>query len=346
MQKKLTVFCTSGLSNRLRVLTSGLALAEASGRQFTMLWPLTPDCAAGFADLFSNPWPVEVVGIPALEGLPYHSNWNGPLPDLLASSETDLVIGHPTWLVQPDAFPGHEQLMARCQGLFGELQPVAELQQKITAFREQHFQPGMIGVHLRRGDYLQARPDQAGNTAQALAAVDHFLEVDGQAGIFLCTDDGAVDQKTGRSLGREGVREAFTRRYGSRVCWTTPRSLNRREPSAIQDALVDLWLLRAADYFVGTATSSFSGMAIFARDVPCQFVGGATPEYVRLERLARWTGLYRLLNALGRRKMGRKVPFSLLYRYYSHYPIVLRHKLLKLLHLTKLIRRLRRGRGG
>lgn len=34
----LTVFSTGGLGNRLRTLLSGTALAEASGRTFTMIW--------------------------------------------------------------------------------------------------------------------------------------------------------------------------------------------------------------------------------------------------------------------------------------------------------------------
>ena len=47
-----------------------------------------------------------------------------------------------------------------------------------------------------------------------------------------------------------------------------PRSLDRHTPEAIEDALIDLWLLRSTDFFVGTVGSSFSEMAMFGRAVP------------------------------------------------------------------------------
>lgn len=84
----------------------------------------------------------------------------------------------------------------------------------------------------------------------------------------LKTFDGAVHQYSGRVLAAEGVRAAFSRRYGARVVYTTPRSLDRREPAAIEDALVDLWLLRDTGFLVGSASSSVSEMAAFGRNVP------------------------------------------------------------------------------
>jgi hypothetical protein len=55
---RLTVCSAGGLANRLKVLTSGLALAEATGRAFRMLWPLHASCTAPFATLFTNEWNV------------------------------------------------------------------------------------------------------------------------------------------------------------------------------------------------------------------------------------------------------------------------------------------------
>lgn len=329
MDKTLTVFCSLGLSNRLRVLLSGLALAEASGRQFTMLWPITPACAAPFADLFANDWPVQTVDASTVAGLPYISGWFGNLPDLLTMPDPHLVVGHPTWLIRPGRFPGHDRLLARSQVLFAELQPVAPIQRAVDEFRQRHFRPTMIGVHLRRGDLLRERPDMANNTSQACVAVDQLLYKAPDAGILLCTDDGAIDPNTGHTRPREGVQEIFRRRYGSRVIWTTPRGLDRRTPQAIQDALVDLWLLRATDLFVGTQSSTFSELVVFARDLPHWLVAGATPGYQRLERLARWSGLYAGLSALGQRQTGSEVPFPVLMHYYGRAPLRWLRKLLR-----------------
>jgi hypothetical protein len=84
-----------------------------------------------------------------------------------------------------------------------------------------------------------------------------------------------------------------------------------------QDAIADLWLLRATDLFVGTETSTFSEFAVFGRDISFLLVAGATPGYQRLERLARWSGLYGWLSGLGQRQTGRAVPFPALVRYYG-----------------------------
>lgn len=322
MSRTLTAFCPLGLCNRLRVLLSGLALAEASDRQLEMLWPVTPACAAPFADLFGGAWPVETVSAESVAGLPYLSGWFGRLPDLLTAPDPHLLVGHPTWLIRPGDYPGHDRLLARSEALFTSLQPILPLQRAVDEFRQRRFRPAMIGVHVRRGDHVRERPDATGDSALACAATDRFLDGSPDAGILLCSDDGAVDPGTARSTPGGEVHEVFRRRYGSRVVWTVPRSLDRRTPQAIQDALVDLWLLRATDSFVGTEGSTFSELAVFGRDTPSLLVAGATPGYRRLERLGRMSGLQAALVALGRRRTGRTLPFPALLRYYVGAPVL------------------------
>lgn len=319
-RKSLTVFCPLGLSNRLRVLLSGLALAEASGRRFRMLWPLTSACAAPFAALFANDWPVETVRPEVVAEMPYVSGWFGHLSDLLAASQPDLVVGHPTWLIRPGEYPGHDRLNDQCQRLFAELTPILAILDRIESFRHDCFQKEMIGVHLRRGDLLRQRPDVAHNTTQAIAALDQFQQAFSEAGIFLCTDDGAIAPDTGRATPREGVREVLSQRYGQRVVWTSPTNLDRNDPRSIQEALIDLWLLRAADAIVGTEGSSFSEMALFGRDVPHLLVAGATPGYRQLEGWARRTGIYEMLIRRGKKDLGIDAPFPALLRYYAVAP--------------------------
>ena len=74
---RLTVCCAGGLANRLKVLTSGLALAEATGRAFRMLWPLSANCAAPFGTLFTGEWSVVDIGQRELDALPGKST-GGP----------------------------------------------------------------------------------------------------------------------------------------------------------------------------------------------------------------------------------------------------------------------------
>ncbi|PDV97783.1 hypothetical protein A9Q02_22440 [Candidatus Chloroploca asiatica] len=190
--------------------------------------------------------------------------------------------------------------MQRCAELLQEMQPTKELQARVEAFQDDSFRSRMIGVHLRRGDMHLLYPASAANTLAAMAAVDTYLAQEPEAGILLCTDDGAIHQRTGRPLPSEGVQAKFLARYGERVVFTIPRSLDRRDPAAIQDALVDLWLLRQTDYVVGTIGSSFSGMAVLGRSVPVTLCQSQHPlrhvlplrSWLRGERPLKWLARY------------------------------------------------------
>jgi hypothetical protein len=318
--RTLTVFAHTGLSNRVYVLISGLALAAASGREFRMLWPRTPACGAAFHELFANDWPVEEVDAQVIAHLPYTWSRRIPIPpDLLAASTDAVVLGSHRTLVRPDLYPAHAALVEPCLAYFRQLQPIAEIAAVVEAFRAHRFRPTMIGVHLRRGDYRMIRPDMLDNTAAALAAVEEALRQLPQAGIFLATDDGAPD--LGAMPTRvEGVRKRFVRRFGERVMWTQPRSLARGAPEGVRDGLVDLWLLRQTDYFVGSAGSAFSRLAVYGRTVPHAFCRGASSGYRRAVWLCKLTGVYWLLRWLGRREFQRDLSFPALLRYYQAEP--------------------------
>jgi hypothetical protein len=269
----LTFFCGGGLANRLMVLVSGVVVAEATGRTFRMLWPRTPACGATFRQLFGGDWPV--TDVVKLESSLWRLNIRdrrNPIPDLLTDSRPAILFGHSYWLVRPWEFPAHAPLHARCAGLLTQLDPLPEIARRVQAFQARHFRPTMIGVHLRRGDYLNRHPELCENTTAAMVAVDRFLADMPDAGILLGTDDGAADPRGGPTR-REGVREMLDRRYGARVVQTEPRTLDRRTPDAIQDALVDLLLLRSTQAFVGTPISTFSELVAFGRAVPTVRVG-------------------------------------------------------------------------
>ena len=326
--RKLTVFCPNGLSNRLRVLVSGMALAEASERQFCMLWPDTLACGAPFHALFENDWDIRDVEARAVAGLPYISVWFDPLPDLLSSNLEDLVIGYPNWLISPDRYPAHNHLQARSLDFFNSLAPALVVQNQVNIFREQFFRDQMIGVHLRRGDFMRERPDTSGNIEPAVQVVDRFLDACPDAGILLCTDDGAA-HLNGKRAPMMGVRQRFWERHGARMVQTAPGSLDRCKPDAIQAALVDLWLLRATQYFVGTATSSFSEMAVYGRQVPFVMTAASLPSFRRLEKLAHWSGIFKLVTKAGQHEFGRALPFPVLMNYYFQKPMRMAGRLLK-----------------
>ena len=297
--RTLTVAASAGLCNRLRVLLSGMALAEVTGRRFTMLWPQTSDCAASFSELFVNPWPVQSVTHTDWMNLCQTASRERVRYDLLMADAPDLYFWTSHSLLVPQRFPVHKQLRRRMGELLALMQPTEDIMTRVM-FQSAEFHPHMIGVHLRRGDYRFSEPVMADNTEAAMQAIDAYLAQCPDSGVLLCTDDGAVDQYSGKRLPTEGVRAKFIRRYGERVVSTTPRSLDRREAAAIHDAVVDLWLLRRTDYFVGTVGSSFSGMAVLGRSIPVSLCQLEHPlrhllplrYWLRGERGLRWLAHY------------------------------------------------------
>jgi hypothetical protein len=292
----LTLHCPAGLANRLRVLVSGAAMAHVTGRSLIMHWPRTTDCAAAFRELFAGDWPVVDVdeADPMLAERDVRRWSHADVRRLLSDRRPHVALSLNAWLVRPgDRTLPH--VTSRYGAALDALTPVAALATRVADFKATHFRPFMIGVHLRRGDFTRTRVDVAGNTPEAMAAVDRLLATAPDAGIFLSTDDGAVDATMGRPTPREGTLAAFRARYGSRVVSARPRSLDRRTTEGVQDAVVDLWLLRSTSAVVGTGGSSFSELAVTARPIPRVFVSGGLPAYRSLAWIERSPRAHELL---------------------------------------------------
>lgn len=305
--KSLTVGCTAGLGNRLRVLASGLALAEAGGRSFRMLWPRTFHCSASFHELFANPLPVEESSLAATCALvDYSGERSSRLPDILAGPEIDITVLGFSWITDSARFPNNQGLQPRCEEIIASLQPIPEIADRIAEFRVRNFRPKMIGVHLRRGDMPRHRMASVGN---AIAATEGYLEQFPDAGILLCTDDGAPPPWDRENARDHGVRGRFRRCFGDRVVWTAPRYLDRAYPVSIQDAVADLWLLRGTDALVASAGSSFSEIAAFGRSIPIRWCKSDNRRYNFIETVLRKAGIYPALKRDSMKRFGTDLRF-------------------------------------
>lgn len=307
--RALYVYSGDGLSNRLMMLLSGRALARASGRTFEMHWYPKSTCNCRFDQLFDGEWGVrDLEEFDASEWTDLRLYPPNKFPDLLQSPEPVLRVRYHNWLTRPEFYPAHHALQKEMQDEFRRLQPTPAIAERIQAFKTQHFRPTMIGAHLRRGDFNVARPDRIENLDAAFAAVNAYLTRDPNAGILLCTDDGAPEPHSRIPSRYHGVREQFKERYGERVVMTMPRSLDRDTPESIQDAVMDLMLLRSADYFVGTQDSTFSLFVVFGREIPFTMTAGATEAYQARQRFFRNSGMSLLVRALGRIEFGPNTP--------------------------------------
>lgn len=311
--RRFTVNSASGMCNRLRTLLSAKAIAEATAREFAMRWQPNVACGADFAQLFENDWRLRAdVAFDAARAFDLTVTAWHDYPDWLALETPHVFVLHWGWLIQPDRFAAHRALETRTKTLMNELAPVPDVLRRVRAFQNNFFRANMIGVHLRRGDMTQLRPDTTTNLAAAVQQIDARLDVTNDAGILLCTDDGARNPYTGQPTPHENVRAQFLQRYGKRVVFTESALTNRAAPEAIQEALTDLWLLRATDSFVGTLGSSFSELAVYGRDIPFAQTAGGSPHYQQRARLIERFGIAALLARWAHHEYGKAVPYTCL----------------------------------
>lgn len=325
--RTLTVGCPSGLANRLRVLLSGLAWERLTGRRFSLLWPCNAPCSAAFHQLFAPLPSIQLAAEDHVMALPAVGSYLfTPMFDIAQCPDEHLRFRSSSWLVPPKlsgasafvarllprapaAFTAtHAQVLQLVAELFSQLQPCAEIVESVEAFRARHFRDRMIGVHIRRGDFGAQRPDALADLKQIETAVARYLDEMPDAGILVATDDGAVNPYTAQPTAAESVVQRLKRTFGGRVVSTQPRSLDRREPVAVQDALVDLLLLRATHAFAGTADSSFSELAVLGRQMPRVSCRAANP----MRWFWRLTLIEPLVVAAGVLRFGRLAPFPVL----------------------------------
>jgi hypothetical protein len=316
--RTLTVTSDAGLGNRLRVLLSGIALARATQREFAMRWEATDALGSEFALLFENAWNVgtEVEFDSERAYDLSHIAW-ADMPDFTAAAEDHLYIRNYGWLIQPTRREHHRTLEDTAKQLMAELKPMPHLWDRIRHFQQCCFRPTMIGVHLRRGDLMRWRPDATHNLDAAIKAIDRILVDKPDAGILVCTDDGAPNPYTRRAVPAEGVIEKMQARYGAKVV-TTNAEAKRDSARAVEDAVVDLYLLRAADYFIGTVGSSFSEVAAFGSSIPVVSTMGATPSYIRQIRWLERMGLGGWLTKTSYHEYGKLMPPQSLFLKYRH----------------------------
>ncbi len=242
---KLIVQARGGLCNRLRVLISASYLAERYGRELVLCWRPSDACGARFADLFTNAM-TETEALP--EHPPAHTGSSpAVLERAIASPEPVVCVSECHWLVA-------DVEKRKSVPHFLALRPIEAVTQAVNAVAAR-FRGRAIGVHVRRGDFGEHL--SSCHNLQLPPLERYFAYLDNwRRTIFLATDGG------------EEVVQRFRDRYGDRLVIHPQRGQGRSSPQAIQEALVDVYLLQRCQAVVGTRFSSFSRLAWCIRGTP------------------------------------------------------------------------------
>lgn len=290
-----------GLCNRIQAVEAALALARALDRPLSVIWNLNPELNCRFEDLFVTPPGIVSLQQPRRRLLKFYS---GPLvrigttdtprttsPQVTAKGSLSTVALRGLrrinrWLL---ADRRHERAiyeteimrmteagfdfdtLRECPSVFiraftrfyasrspvSHLRPTAAIEeqiaQQVTLFPEH-----VIGLHVRRTDNRLSVG--VSTTQQFVANMRDEVARQPLTHFFLSTDDPAEES---------ALRQALPGRILSRP----KRTLDRNEPAAIQDALVDLYCLSHTGKVLGSFGSSFSRVAARLGDRELVVVG-------------------------------------------------------------------------
>jgi hypothetical protein len=267
-----------GLCNRLRALDSAIAFAEENSMQLGVMWILGPSCNCSFSDLFMVPRQISrlfelkvgYLEVPLRRAvdvcsvvLPHHfldlrrvKELEGELGSACRGVGDYLrrSIGDHSIILQSHSRFYYPSFSA----LFSNFVPQKFIQDIIAGYNVKN----MVGVHIRRTDNQKSIINAP--FEKFVQYMQAEIDADRDTKFFLATDDPKIEI-------------ALKHRFPQRIVTHVKKSVDRNNPIAIRDAVIDLYCLSNCRKLVGTYWSSFSETASEIRGIELILVG-SSPE--------------------------------------------------------------------
>lgn len=271
MEKFIISINPGGISNRIKCLISLLRLSKKYNRNLILYWPRNHTCGAKFSDLYSNSF--EEIKKDFLNSLDkkevefYDGNTseipNSPHRYIISDTwrfvfspnelEKNFAIERPT---KNGSGIDHEfnripkKTRNKILKYLKLLKPKKEIQKKINNFSKKYNLKKMVGVHIRRGDYMYGKEGLG-----KVSSDDKFFEEMKRISVknpkiqfFLCTDCGDTEKK-------------YIEEFGKKIVIFPKTTRVRTSIKATQEGLIDLILLSKTKYILGTYFSTFTEIA-------------------------------------------------------------------------------------
>jgi hypothetical protein len=270
---KSSVICIKplgGLCNRLRVIDAAIALAQTNNSYLHLIWQLNADLNCRFEDLYELPPSIDRITQTntsdtlsrATEKL-YRTKIGGAIQSLYlkyALQSFDLVLTYdrmesyhsdnylgcnfPAITADRRVYISTVHTFYHSDRHFADFVPIERLQHIISEYTKNF--DNVIGVHIRRTDNQKSLTYSPTTEFVELMAAE--INKDSHTRFFVATDS---------LLEEEHLRKTFP----DRIISYQKKSLDRNDPEAIQDALIDLYCLSKCRKLIGSYYSSFTDTA-------------------------------------------------------------------------------------
>lgn len=259
---RIVLIPNGGLCNRMRAVACGLNLARRTNGRIVVFWPILGELGAAFEEIFrpilsdSIAVPIEVnsVRMNRIKGY----LWTKTKPAFVR------LCGLTGWRwltdfkrmdfekVGVDGFVGGKSVVESCYSFLpreeGDLEigKIFKFRKRIVDRAAELADDGMVGVHIRRSDNVQAIQDSPLELFEKKIAEE--LAEKPEQRFFLATDD-------------EETAECLKNKFGDAIVMQKRRCLKRGDCAGIVDAAVDFLALSRCREIFGSSWSSFSDIA-------------------------------------------------------------------------------------
>ena len=244
----------AGLCNRMRALDSAIQLAEANNSQLEVIWNLERKFNCRFDELFLVPKCISNIiyrdmrTIPRIIAGKLSNLFHIQSDNCFFQKDIDRLIRNEADFVELTAdkttfISTYIRYFSLNQN-FREFTVEDSLQQIIRAYADRL--ENAVGVHIRRTDNRKAT--RSSPTSLFIKYMEREVINQPESRFFLATDSPEVETEL------VGI-------FEDRIIVHPKRSLDRDDPDAIKDALIDLYCLANCRKILGSYWSSFTDTA-------------------------------------------------------------------------------------
>ena len=246
----------NALCNRLRVIDSACSLAEQTEMDLILHWNNGAGVVCRYEDLFVVPERVKKVWnwditrrssrilrrlrskVAVLAGQRTYDNQ--AIVDLVNAGKDPAELLH-----MPSVYVSTACRFLPADSIQRHLQPVPSIARKVEQIASR-FDGSTVGVHIRRGD--QGKSLEVSTLGKFITRMTRELDQNGAVWFFLATDCFDTER-------------IIKQHFGERILTHSKLSVDRNDPDAIKDAVIELTCLSRTTKLLGSYYSSFSETA-------------------------------------------------------------------------------------
>lgn len=224
-KKELTIFCTSGLSNRIRTLLGFYYICKIKNKLLNVIWISDNTCNGEFLDYFKN-----------IEGVNFFNKIIDNI-DYTGQSTIEIILNN--YKIKPTKDIYKE--------LYKNIKPIEDIEKKILSYVKENKIENLLGIHVRRTDYTGNFIGKLLNGSNKDEEFFDFIKTYSKDLPFYIATDNKETQ------------DIYKNKYRNKALFfhKIKYSKNLRKTS-LENAIIDIYILSYCRKIKGTSNSSFS----------------------------------------------------------------------------------------